>query len=179
MEAFEMKPIPGYSGYQATTDGRIWSDKRQRFLTSHSNEAGYTIVSLSVDGKAKKSSVHRLVALTFLPNPDPSLYTDIDHIDEDPANNRLENLAWITHQENTAKAQAKKVGVPKYRFAVGAYNIKTGKLEFVEKTAAAIARKIKSNTTCVHHCLKGHGNRRTTHGYVVTYMLPVEMLLAI
>lgn len=172
METFEMKPIPGYPGYQATTDGRIWSDKSKRFLKIDTKH-GYYSVHVFVNGKTKNPTVHRLVALAFLPNPNPDIYTDVDHIQADLSNNRLENLKWSTHQENTAKAQANLIGKAKLRQAVGAYSVKTGKLVYLAKTAAEIARLIGSNNTCVHNCLKNYRGRRTTHGYVVMYMAPV------
>ena len=55
---------------------------------------GYYIVHL--DGKAY--TLHRLLALTFIPNPENK--PEIDHIDGNPLNNDLSNLRWATHKEN-------------------------------------------------------------------------------
>lgn len=61
---------------------------------------GYQFVCLSKDKKHTEISVHRLVLQTFKPNPNPELYTQINHIDENKENNRLDNLEWCTAEEN-------------------------------------------------------------------------------
>lgn len=61
---------------------------------------GYQFVRLSKDKKHTEISVHRLVLQTFKPNPNPELYTQINHIDENKENNRLDNLEWCTAEEN-------------------------------------------------------------------------------
>lgn len=61
---------------------------------------GYQFVRLSKEGKHTEISVHRLVLQTFKPNQNPELYTQINHIDENKENNRLDNLEWCTAEEN-------------------------------------------------------------------------------
>lgn len=61
---------------------------------------GYQFVRLSKEEKHTEISVHRLVLQTFKPNPNPELYTQINHIDENKENNRLDNLEWCTAEEN-------------------------------------------------------------------------------
>lgn len=103
------KDIPGYEGYyQVSNLGRIKSlprckptDKRK----THNNirkprlaKNGYLRVNLSKGNSVKWFGVHRLVALTFIPNPDN--LPVINHKDENKQNNRVENLEWCTHQYN-------------------------------------------------------------------------------
>lgn len=61
---------------------------------------GYQFVRLSKEGKHTEISVHRLVLQTFKPNQNPELYTQINHIDENKENNKLDNLEWCTAEEN-------------------------------------------------------------------------------
>ena len=85
--------------------GRIFSNVLQDFLTPH-DVNGYKIISirLSHGGRQYKSSVplHRAMWILCHGIP-PYLYADVDHIDGDRKNNRLENLRLISHAENTAK----------------------------------------------------------------------------
>ena len=61
---------------------------------------GYQFVRLSKEGKHTEISVHRLVLQTFKSNQNTELYTQINHIDENKENNRLDNLEWCTAEEN-------------------------------------------------------------------------------
>lgn len=60
------------------------------------------MVSIRVKNKVHKPLVHRLVAFAFIPLPDDSLFVkyEVDHIDGDKMNNRVENLRWVTSSEN-------------------------------------------------------------------------------
>lgn len=90
--------IPGYAGrYEATKDGRIYSLKYQRFLTK-TIKNGYEYVCLCVNKKKRYYRVHRLIALTFIPNPDN--LPEIDHINGNPRDNRICNLQWVTRKAN-------------------------------------------------------------------------------
>lgn len=88
--------IPGLLGYQASTDGRVRSSKQGPWyiLTQRPDRAGY----LRVQAGGKGRTVHRLVALAFLPNPDG--LRCVRHLNGQAGDNRLENLAWGTHKQN-------------------------------------------------------------------------------
>jgi len=94
-----VKKIPGYEcKYSATKDGRIWSDYKKGFLKPKIDKKGYEVVVLYKKGKPKSFLVHRLIATTFLENPD-NLPT-VNHDDGDPLNNSLDNLEWMSFSDN-------------------------------------------------------------------------------
>lgn len=109
----EWKDIEGYEGlYQVSNYGRVKSLERtivykdgrkkvikEKVLHNFHNELGYCHVMLSKNGKLKRTKVHRLVAKAFIPNPNN--YPIINHKDENPSNNIVENLEWCTYYYNT------------------------------------------------------------------------------
>lgn len=94
MNLQDFKDIPGYQGvYKISKDGKVYSCKTSRLLNQSIDSRGYYTVHLITD-KDKRCSVHRLVAITYLPNP-KNLPT-VDHIDRNKLNNNLTNLRWAT-----------------------------------------------------------------------------------
>lgn len=67
-------------------------------IKPYMNEKGYLKVGLSKNNRRKIYKLHRLVAEHFLPNPNN--YPEINHIDFNKQNNRVDNLEWCTHKEN-------------------------------------------------------------------------------
>lgn len=100
MESYEIfKDIKGYPNYQISNMGRVWSIKRQKYLKPVINDKGYCVVLLySINGKRKQEYIHRLVALAFLQNPD-NLPT-VNHKNEIKADNRVDNLEWMSVIDN-------------------------------------------------------------------------------
>ena len=92
------KDIPGYEGlYKASTTGKIYSSRAKKCLAISPNTA-YETVTLHNKGKHKSYGVHRLVAMTFLPNPHN--LPQVHHIDGNHHNNTISNLQWITREDN-------------------------------------------------------------------------------
>lgn len=93
--------IEKYPDYMADDDGNIYSLKwnREHKLTPWlDSQKRYYYVTLSMNNVREKQSVHRLIAETFLDNPNH--YTDVDHINKDTHDNRATNLRWCSHQQN-------------------------------------------------------------------------------
>lgn len=101
-----LKPFPinlgGYEDkYKVSNDGKIWSDYINGFIKPYFSKGGYLRVKINFGERNKKYMVHRLVALAFIKNKNPNLYTQVDHINCNRTDNRVENLRWVTPKQNT------------------------------------------------------------------------------
>lgn len=103
------KDIIDYEGlYQVSNFGRIKSLERydnrkhkipERIMKTKGNDLGYKRVCLCRDGKIERRSVHRIVAEAFVKR-DNENYNIVNHLDNDPSNNRADNLEWTTYKGN-------------------------------------------------------------------------------
>ena len=104
------KDIEGYEGiYQISNTGKVRSLDRKVYnhfqkgkeLKPHNNGHSYLNVGLYKEGKNEKHAyIHILVAKAFIPNPNN--YTQVNHKDFDKTNNCVENLEWVSPQQNMA-----------------------------------------------------------------------------
>lgn len=96
----QWKDAVGYENYyMVSSNGRVFSKTKNKILSPSDNGSGYKKFQ-TIGGK--KEYVHRLVAKTFIPNPDHK--KEVNHIDSNPSNNSVENLEWVTSSENTNHA---------------------------------------------------------------------------
>lgn len=94
----DMKDI-GFSGYKIDTDGNVYSKRTGLNMVCTVVNDGVKKVKLTnSEGKKKAMSVHRLVALVYIPNTEKK--PQVDHIDGDKHNNKVSNLRWCTNAEN-------------------------------------------------------------------------------
>ena len=102
--------VKGYNGkYLITTNGEVYSCNTHKWLklSVHNGKLPYYYVTLSMNGKTKKHLIHRLVAETFIDNPDN--LPQVNHKDGDPKNNNINNLEWVSNAENTQHAYKNKL----------------------------------------------------------------------
>ena len=93
--------IKGYEGYEVSNTGKIKSLKTNRLLTPQKNNCGYLYILLTDQNKKVRINlIHRLVFDSFIGITDG---LEINHLDEDKENNRLDNLELITHEDNLKK----------------------------------------------------------------------------
>ena len=95
------KQILHYKDYTIDENGNIYSyknNKRKQLKPWLDGKGNYLMIGLSENNVITKYLVHRLVAITFLPNPNNC--SDVDHIDHNMTNNNVNNLRWLTHKEN-------------------------------------------------------------------------------
>ena len=85
--------------YLISSYGRVYSLKTQKILANRYDKQGYIRVVLRKDGNPYYFLVHRLVAFHFIPNDDETK-VEVNHIDENPSNNHVENLEWCTSKYN-------------------------------------------------------------------------------
>lgn len=93
-----LRDTPFHEGYQVTDDGRVFSLKSNKFLSPKVDKYGYIAYTLFVSGKARCVTAHRLVALTYINNPDN--LPCVNHINENKLDNRVDNLEWVTVKDN-------------------------------------------------------------------------------
>ena len=171
------KDIEGDEGlYQISNLGRVKSLGRidnnnhkvkERVLKILSDKDGYSLINLYKNGKIKTHRVHRLVAIAFIENPNN--YPMINHLDENPKNNNMENLQWCTAKQNNnygnhnKKVSSALKGKPKEKQHISKSRknnpnkrkiicVTTGEtFEFI----ADGARKYNINSSDISKCCKG------------------------
>ena len=182
------KDIEKYEGlYQVSNIGRVRSLDRLKatrnrhkiiqakikgqLLKPSINGDGYYQVTLSKNDEHLITRIHRLVAQTFIPNKDNK--TQVNHINGNKLDNRVENLEWCTCKENILHAVAYNLMKPVkeeehyYAKKVGKYDKNNNLLEVygtIEK--AGVNNKIRPNA--IVNCLKGRS--KTSGGYVWKYL---------
>ena len=94
----QWRTISGFPNYQISNIGRVILIKSGKILKSRANTHGYQIIGLTSNYKQTMCQIHRLVALEFIENIENK--PCVDHVDRNRVNNNINNLRWVTHQQN-------------------------------------------------------------------------------
>jgi hypothetical protein len=101
------RPVVGYEElYEVSYDGDVYSLYKGKDLKPGLNKNGYMYVMLYKDGKRKNCSIHRLIAQAFIPNPENK--KEVDHINRNRTDNRVENLRWVCRSDNVINTGIRK-----------------------------------------------------------------------
>ena len=171
------KDIKDYEGlYQVSNFGNVWSlnykrTGRAELMKTSKNTKGYLKVTLCKDGKRKHFLIHKLVAGAFLENPDN--LPQVNHIDENKKNNRVDNLEWCDNKYNC------NYGTRNQRIAKNSVKLKNGKTsksvlqfslsgEFIREWPSTneVGRNGFKQPNIVKCCL---GERKSAGGFIWRY----------
>lgn len=145
--------IDGYWEYKVNEYGEVYSVRRNKVIRQAKNTSGYLTVCLQRAGKRKTVCVHRLVAKAFIENPNG--YEEVNHKDENKANNSASNLEWCTSPYNISYGTRAKRSAESHRKAVVlvAGDGESHRFESI-KSAAAFAG---CSTSSIHRMLTKPG----------------------
>jgi len=167
------KPHPEYTEIEVSTLGRVRTVDRVisngrgtyhvkgRLSKQCVNHHGYVQTSIPIDGKWITKNIHRLVAQTFLPNPDS--LPQVNHQDCNRTNNDVSNLEWCDgfynqqYRQKYGASQTKIMGHP-----VFAINLATLEISLFRSQGEA-SRILEANRPHINDVLKGKRNK--THGF--------------
>ena len=173
------KTISEFPNYQVSSLGRVRNISTGRVLKGFDNGYGYLKVELFKAGKGYTRKIHRLVAEAFLENPEN--LPQINHRDEDKANNVVSNLEWCSHEyninygtRNERAAKANSIALLENKNSLGKKNaakpvkcVETGEIFGCAKDAA---RKYNLELSSVSHAANPNHRQKTAGGYHWQYV---------
>ena len=106
----DYRVIDGFPKYRIGRDGRVINSRGHEKTPYLHPESGYFGMNLYSNGRGYPKRVHRLVAETFIPNPENK--PEVNHKDGNKQNNSVDNLEWVTRSENMLHAYSTGLNKP-------------------------------------------------------------------
>lgn len=157
------KKIKEFPQYEINTKGQVRNSKG-KILNGYTNNKGYQMIHLRTKDKNKLCSIHRLVAETFILNPDN--LPEVNHKDENKLNNNVNNLEWCTHNYNSNYGtRSKRVSKTKRN---NTYNTRAVRCVELKKTYPSIReaeRKTGIDNSQISGVCRHKKNYKTAGGY--------------
>lgn len=177
------KDIKDYEGlYQVSNLGRVRSLDRyietfiknqigrykctkfyKGYILKQQTYQGYKCVQIHTNGQYKWEKVHRLVAETFIPNSNN--LPQVNHIDGNKENNKVDNLEWCTHSENIKHAYNNNL-INHYKRKIKQYDLQ-GNFIKTWNSAKEIEKNLNIHNSQICRCCKNH--KSTARGYIWEY----------
>lgn len=188
MEYEIWKDIPGYEGfYQASNLGNIKSVERYYvggcgcrrkvggIRKPHKMKDGYLHLMLCKNGNKKHFLVHRLIAITFIPNPNN--LPEVNHKDENRQHNSVDNLEWCSSSYNSNYGNRnKRVGLGNGKKVI--QSDFEGRIISVYKSASEASRQTGINRNSISGCCRGDKNRLSAGGFKWFYSSSDELSIS-
>jgi hypothetical protein len=148
------------SGYYVSSLGRFKNKKGVIMKDYKPHHSGYIYLRVNI----KKYALHRLVALTFIENPENKPF--VNHKDGNKLNNKADNLEWLTCSENNLHAH--KIGLTKgSKREIIQYDLEMNEIQKFNKIKDA-SEKLSISLSCIKDVLKGKQN--STKGFIFKYL---------
>lgn len=166
------KDIKGFPNYMVSTMGRVKSIERidwrgrhlkEKILKPRKNRCGYSYVNLYYNSTEYISkTVHRLVAEAFIPNPDN--LPQVNHINEDKTDNRVENLEYCTAQYNNTYGTHIERQKINRAIPISQYDLAGNLIRVWFGGVSEVGRELDINPSNLSACILQRKGRKTCNG---------------
>lgn len=162
--SIEFTQIKDFKYYYISRCGKILSTKfkNKRILSNRLTKSGYVAIALSKNNKSYSRYIHRLIGLTYIPNPENKL--EINHKNGKNSDNSIENLEWVTPSENQLHSYVVLKRKPALKGKFGKDNFTSKKVNqydlnetFIKLwySIADVQRELNIHRACISMCCRG------------------------